>query len=148
MLIQEQQLKTFKEIFYSCSQLLIFTGRYEAVAKVMFLLVSVILLTRGGACLSACWDTTPQSRHPREQNPQEKTPPPQEQTPPGQTPCLSACWDTTPPGADTPREQTPWSRYHLWEQTRPREQTPPPSPEQTPAYGQWAAGTHCSSSDE
>ena len=56
-------VKTFKAIFYSCSQLLIFTGRNEVVAKVMFLLVSVILLTRGGVCLSACWDTTPRSRH-------------------------------------------------------------------------------------
>ena len=35
----------------------IFTGRNEVVAKVMFLLMSVILFT-GRVCLSACWDTT------------------------------------------------------------------------------------------
>ena len=40
----------------------VITGRNEVVAKVMFLLVSVILLT-GGVCLSACWDTTPPTRH-------------------------------------------------------------------------------------
>ena len=41
------------------------TGRNEVVAKVMFLLVSVILLTRG--CLSQCmlgYHTPPPSRHP------------------------------------------------------------------------------------
>ena len=42
----------------------------------MFLQASVILSTWGGVCLSACWDTTPPSRHP-----------------PGTRP---------PPGADTP----------------------------------------------
>ena len=51
----------------------------------MFLQASVC--PPGGVCLSACWDTIPQSRHPPEQ-----TPPP-----PG----------ADPPGADTPREQTP-----------------------------------------
>ena len=35
------------------------TSRNEVVAKVMFLLVSVILLTGEGVCLSACWDTAP-----------------------------------------------------------------------------------------
>ena len=39
------------------------TGRNKVVAKVMFLLVSVILLT-GGICLSACWDTPPGRKHP------------------------------------------------------------------------------------
>ena len=91
---------------------LIFTARNEVVAKVMFLLVSVILLTRGGVCLSARWDTTPQ-----------------EQTPPGaDTPREQ----THPPGADIP---SPRSRHPL-----PREQTPPPEQtplkKQTPAYGQ------------
>ena len=52
-------------------------------AKVMFLQASVILST-GGVCLSACWDTTPprsrppQSRHP----PGADTHPPREQTTP------------------------------------------------------------------
>ena len=53
-----------------------------------------------GVCLSACWDTPPQSRH---------TPPP-EQThhPPEQTP-LDQADPTSPPGADTPprTRQTP-----------------------------------------
>ena len=50
--------------------------------KVMFLQVSVILFT-GGVCLSACWDTIPQSRHPpRSRHPQEQTPP-----------RSSACWE-------------------------------------------------------
>ena len=60
----------------------------------MFLLVSVILST-GGVCLSACWDTTP---------PQEQT------TPPG----------ADLPGSDTPREQTPpQDQIPHWEQTPP-----------------------------
>ena len=46
--------------------------------KVMFLHVSVILLTRGGVCLSACWD----SRPPWEQTPPPRSRPPWEQTPP------------------------------------------------------------------
>ena len=36
----------------------IFTGRNEVVAKVMFLLEFVILFPEG-VCLSACWETTP-----------------------------------------------------------------------------------------
>ena len=65
----------------------IFTGRNEVGAKVMFLLMSVILLT-GGVCLSACRDTIPPgSKHsPGANTPREQTPPrpytPQEQTPP------------------------------------------------------------------
>ena len=101
----------------------------------MFLQASVILLTGGGVCLSACWDTPPGSRHPPEQ------------TPP---------WEQTPPGADIPWEQTaPQIRHTPPEQTPPgadtpplrsrhptlQEQTPPPR-KQTPAYSQWAAGTH------
>ena len=95
----------------------VITGRNEVVAKVMFLLVSVILSTKGGVCLSACWDTTPPEQTP----PQSRCPPgadtPQEQTPPGkQTPPPPGA--DTPPGADpplgadTPLEQTnPWSRH-------------------------------------
>ena len=48
----------------------------EVVAKVMFLLVSVILST-GGVCLSACWDTatTPQGGTPlAKETPQKETP--------------------------------------------------------------------------
>ena len=81
--------------------LVLLTGRNEVVAKVMFLLVSVILLTWGGVCLSACWDTTPTSRPPPEQTPPGSIPPrsrhpPLEQTPP---------WSRHPPGADAP---FPW----------------------------------------
>ena len=63
---------------------IIVTGRNEVVAKVMFLLVSVILLT-GGICPSACWDTT----HP-----------PGADTPPGADP-------PPPRSRHPPREQTP-----------------------------------------
>ena len=51
----------------------LFITGYEVVAKVMFLLVSVILLM-GGVCLSACWDT------PREQTPPQADTPTPEQT--------------------------------------------------------------------
>ena len=81
----------------------------------MFLLVSVILSTEGAVCLSACWDTPPRSRPPWEQ-----THPPEQ----------------TPPRADTP----PRSRYPTGADTS---QSRHPAPrKQTPAYGQWAAGTH------
>ena len=70
----------------------IFTVRNEVV-KVIFLHLSVILST-GGVCRSACWDTTPtrrpapppRSRHPpRARSPQDQAPnwtrhPPREQT--------------------------------------------------------------------
>ena len=112
------------------------TSCNEVVAKVMFLLVSVILLT--GVCLPQCMlgyhpgsrhpppkqtpsgadpqeQTPPRSRHPPEQTPPEQTPQsrPPRADPPEQTP-LGA---DTSPGADTPLEQTP-----------PKEQTPPPHP--------------------
>ena len=54
------------------NRLAVISARNEVVAKVMFLLVSVILLT--GVCLSACWDTTPQQT-PQEQTPQVADPP-------------------------------------------------------------------------
>ena len=96
------------------------TGRKEVVAKVMFLLVSVILSGGVSASVHAgippprnrhpLGADTPQSRHPLEQ-----TPPSLEQT----------------PGVDTPSlEQTPHQ-----EQTPPRSRHPPPR-KQTPAYGQ------------
>ena len=66
----------------------IFTGRNEVVAKVMFLLVSVILLTRG--CLPQCMlgyhplgaDTPPGADTNQEQTPPRTRHPPQEQIPP------------------------------------------------------------------
>ena len=81
------------------------TGRNEVVPKVMFLLMSVILLTQWG-CLPQCM----LGYHP----PQEQSHPlgadtPQEQTPPGGRHPPGA---DIPPGADTPQEQTPlWSRH-------------------------------------
>ena len=54
----------------------IFTGCNEVVAKVMFLLVSVILSARE-ICLSACWDTAPQEGG----TPQPRRPPCQGDTP-------------------------------------------------------------------
>ena len=116
-------------------------------AKVMFLQASVILST-GGVCLSACWDTTPPDRTkpswarplPRADTPSTRHPPPgpdqtlrDQTTPPEQTPP----WDWTRP---------PWARPHPLpdqippEQTLPPDQTPPGR--QTSGYGQWAAGTH------
>ena len=66
----------------SFSQRHIITGRNEVVDEVMFLLVSVILLTEG-VCLSACWDTTtpleadpPGRRHPPGGRPPQKEVPP------------------------------------------------------------------------
>ena len=126
----------------------IITGRKEVVAKVMFLLMSVILST--GGCLPQCM----LGFHPREQNPlgadtpKEQTPPrvdtllgadispsrqhPPEQTPPRAdtpTPREQTPQEQTPPGAYTPRADPPGSRP-------PRSRHPPP-PEQTPPPGIW-----------
>ena len=61
---------------------IIFTGCNEVVAKVMFLLVSVTLLT-GGVCLNACWDTTPPGSRPDQEGgtPLEADPPKKEAPP-------------------------------------------------------------------
>ena len=78
--------------FYTCKGSL--PSANEVWGKVMFLQVSVILLT-GGVCLSACWDTnTPPA--PGADNPPKQTPP-LEQTPPGKHPPRS-----TPPRKHTP----------------------------------------------
>ena len=94
----------------------IITSRNEVVAKVIFLHLSVIhSVHRGGVCLSACWDTTPQSRPPQSRHPLGADTPWGADTPPEQTP-----QEQTPPlGADTPWEQTP-----SWKQTPPRTDTP------------------------
>ena len=64
------------------------TGRNEVVAKVIFLLVSVILFT-GGVYLSACWDKPgplPRRRHchppPMNHPPRKEAHPPEGSTPP------------------------------------------------------------------
>ena len=90
----------------------IFTVRNE-VAKVMFLHLSVILSTGGGVCLSACWDTTPGTRHPpqtrhppgpgtppRPGTPSDQAPTPDQAHPPEQTPLDQAPPQTSPPGAE------------------------------------------------
>ena len=64
-----------------------------------------------GVCHSACWDTTPRSRHPPEQTPSgphPPGPPPGDQTPPGPHPPLGPHPlgphppRTTPPGPEPP----------------------------------------------
>ena len=94
---------------------MLITGRNEVVAKVMFLHVSVILLT-GGVSRQA----PPGPGRPPGQG---EPPPPGPGNPPGPGP---------PPGT----RQTPQA-----ERTAPRDQADPPG-NQTAAYGQWAAGTH------
>ena len=86
----------------------IITGRNEVVAKVMFLLVSVILFT-GGGCLPQCmlgYHT------PREQTPLKQTTPgadiPLEQTLPWSRQPPRA---DNPPRADPPEQSPPWSRH-------------------------------------
>ena len=79
----------------------IITGRNDVVAKVMFLLVSVILST-GGRCLPQCMLGYP----PGADTPQGRHHPPEQTSPLGTDTPLGA--DT--PRADTPREQTPTPR--------------------------------------
>ena len=98
-------------------------------AKVMFLQVSVILSTGGGGfCLSACWDAGPPRT--RDTLP-DQADPPEPGSPPG--PGRPPRTRQTPPG---PR------RPPLDHADPPGPGRPPPPPKQTPAYGQWAAGTH------
>ena len=85
---------------YDNMSLLDIMGSYRpqcSYGKVMFLHLSVIL-SMGGVCPSACWDTPP-DRHP------------QADTPSGQTPPLGR----HPLWADTPSGQTPpLGRHPLW----------------------------------
>ena len=74
---------------------IIFTGHNKVVAKVMFLLVSVILLTGGSASVHA-GIPPPRSRHPPGADP-----------PGADTPLRADIPGADPPGADTPKEQTP-----------------------------------------
>ena len=81
----------------------------------MFLQASVCSQGGGGVCLSAWWDTTPQSRHPpRTRHPLGADTPPNSRHPPGNRHPL----EQTPPGADTPRSR------HSLEQTPPGADTP------------------------
>ena len=105
----------------------IFTGRNEAVAKVMFSQASVILLTGGGPASVHAGIPPPRTRPPPGRRhhppgadttpPQEQTPTPQEQTPPNQT--------RHPPGADPPGAATPTSTPPKQTPHRNRH-TPPP----------------------
>ena len=90
----------------------IFTGCNEVVAKVMFLHVSVILLT-GGTCLR-----------------QTPCPPPKAESPP---------WSRHPPEADPPRNRHPREHTSL-EHTPPRSRHPLQM--LAPAHDLQAAGTH------
>ena len=72
----------------------IYTGRNEVVAKVIFLHLSVILFT-GGVCLSACWDATT--------TPLPRRPPPTKETPLSRRPPVKE----TPSAKETPLPRRP-----------------------------------------
>ena len=119
------------------------TGRNEVVTKVIFLHLSVShSVCRGG--LSACWDTTTLPRRPpcqgdphHQGDPPPRRPPlyqgdpPLPRRPPVQAHTQGGNWGGSDPGPH-PRGKLRGIR------SRP----PPPPRKQTPAYGQWAAGTH------
>ena len=109
----------------------IITGRNEVVAKVMSLLVSVILST-GGVCLSACWDTaTP---------PKKEAPPGQGDPLPIRPPCQETPLPRRPPKRRPPAKETLWKenppkRRHSpkkeeppTKETPPKKEGPPPGP--------------------
>ena len=82
----------------SSDDLMLFTGRNEVVAKVIFLHLSVILFTGVGVSASV---------HAGIPIPTADTP--LEKTPLGADPSEKTPQSRHPPGADTPREQTaPW----------------------------------------
>ena len=100
-----ESLQLFVFLFFS----LIFTGRNEAMAKVMFLLVCVILFTGGSASVHAGIPPHAQKQTPlRSRPPQKQTPlPPESREPPlgsihTHPPRSRPPWET-----DTPRKQTP-----------------------------------------
>ena len=120
-----------------------FTGRNEVVAKVMFLHVSVILLTGGRSPgrPPPPGRENPPWHPPRDQSDRPRTrqthplgpgrPPRQGEPPPDQA-------DTPPgPGRHPPRQgEPPPGREN------PPDQADIPPRKKTAAYGQWAAGTH------
>ena len=99
-------------------KVIFFTGRNEVVAKVMLLLVSVILST-GGVCLSACWDTTSCQ---------------------GDPPAKETLCQGDPPAKETPTH--PLQRRPPCQGDPPAKETPLPGRPPPPAYSQWVAGTH------
>ena len=111
----------------------IITGCNEVVAKVMSLLVSVILST-GGVCLSACWDTATPPK--KEAPPAKETPlpirPPCQETPlprrppqEGGTPCQRI------PPKETSKKEAPCQGDPL-EGEPPKKKAPPPKKEEPP----------------
>ena len=123
--------KNFNE--FQCCVLNYFYRPQRSWAKVMFLQASVILSIGGGsASVHAGMPAPPDQADPPGTS---KPPPPTRQIPPPAP--------GRPPGTRDPPPQT--------RQTPPRPETPPqtrqtplppPPRKQTPAYGQWAAGTH------
>ena len=108
------------------------TGRNDVVAKVMFLLVSVILST-GGVCLSACWDAatsqeggTPQPRRP----PLPRRHPPVPRRPPclGDPPQKETPQKEAPQEGGTPSQGDPLPRRLPQKEAPPQEGDPPPGP--------------------
>ena len=89
----------------------IFTGRNEVVAKVMFLLVSVILSTGGSPCKETPQEGgTPQKEAPSQQgDPQQGDPwkeaPPVKEAPPPRKEALPQ--KEAPPGRETPWKEAP-----------------------------------------
>ena len=96
------------------------TGRNEVVAKVMFLLVSVILSTGGSPC-----KMTPGRRHPPARRPPWKEAPPGKEAPP--------CKET-PPQKENPPARRPPGRSHPPRARKPPQKESPPGKE-TPWEG-------------
>ena len=121
----------------------IFTGRNEVVAKVMFLLVSVILSTGGSASRRPpCQGDPPAKetpllprRPPTKENPPAKENPPRKEAQPPL------------PRRQPPAKETPLEGGTLLPRRPPRRRHPPaketpPEGGTPPAYGQWAADRH------
>ena len=139
-----------------CEVKRIITGRNEVVAKVMFLLVSVILSTRWGSVSvhagipPPAKETPPAKEIPLLRRPPRRPPcqgdPPTKETPhQGDPPCQGDPSAKEPPCQGAPCQGDPPPRRPL-PRRPPLQRRPPaketPSGKQTPAYGQRAAGTH------
>ena len=91
----------FCDIF--CSNI-IFTARKRSLGRLCLYTCLSVILSTGGVCLSACWDTPPpEETHPPRTRHPDQTPPrsrhhPDEAPPPKSRPSRPG----TPPGADPP----------------------------------------------
>ena len=122
-------------------RVILVTSRNEVVAKVMFLLVSVILLTGGVSDReNPPGKEAPQARKPHvagDSSPRRSPPLPH---PPRRPPLTPGKETSLTPGRESPLagrppgKETPWQGDPLARR--------PPGRETLPAYGQWAAGTH------